>query len=181
MLWYNDRHTGIAYMVQTLKHLALSGVYDQNTTRVLGMQTRNERLFPTRAARLRGRGPEIRQHAFGTSSRLSRDLAPAISLPIQVPERMQRVDQVIKQTRLAERARGIKRLSLSETADRFSMPDLPALFRDYVKELRGQRVAESVLGRRETYTESTMIEIYNSVANSFQLFQRPLEIERRLL
>ena len=28
MLWYNDRHTGIAYMVQTLEHLALSGMYD---------------------------------------------------------------------------------------------------------------------------------------------------------
>ena len=39
MLWYNDRHTGIAYMVQTLEHLALSGIYDQDTARVLGMQT----------------------------------------------------------------------------------------------------------------------------------------------
>lgn len=181
MLWYNDRHTGIAYMVQTLEHLALSGMYDQDTARVLGMQTRNERLLSTRAARLRGRGPEIRQHAFGTSSRPSRNLAPAISLPIQVPERKQRVDQVIQQTRLAGRARGIKRLSLSEAADRFSIPDLPALFRDYVEELWGQRVAERVLGRRETYAESTMIEIYNSVANYFQPFQRPLEIERRLL
>src|SRR5205807_2741770 len=32
MLWYNDRHTGIAYMVQVLEHLALSGMYDHDTT-----------------------------------------------------------------------------------------------------------------------------------------------------
>jgi len=145
------------------------------------MQTRNERLLSTRVARHRERGPEIRQHAFRASSRPSQNLAPAISLKIQVPQRKQRVDQVIQRTRLAGRATGIKQLSLSEAADRFSIPDLPVLFRDYVEELRGQRVAARVLGRRETYAESTMIEIYNSVANYFQPFQRPLEIERRLL
>ena len=58
---------------------------------------------------------------------------------------------------------------------------LPVLFRDYVEELWGQPVAERVLGRRETYAESTMIEIYNSVANYFQPFQPLWEIERRLL
>jgi len=42
-------------------------------------------------------------------------------------------------------------------------------------------VVERVLGQRETYAESTMIEIYNSVANNFQPCQHPLEIERRLL
>ena len=35
MLWYNDRHTKIAYMIQTLEHLALSRIYDQDITRVL--------------------------------------------------------------------------------------------------------------------------------------------------
>ena len=129
-------------MVQTLEHLVLSGMYDQDTARVLGMQTRNDRLLSTRAARLR--------HAFGTSSRPSRNLAPAISLQIHVPEQKQRVDQVIQQTRLAGRARDIKELSLSEAADRFSIPDLLALFRNYVEELWGQHVAESVLGRIET-------------------------------
>ena len=54
MLWYNVRHTGIAYMVKTLAHLALSGMYDQDTDRVLGMQTWKERLLSTRAARLLG-------------------------------------------------------------------------------------------------------------------------------
>ena len=44
MLWYNDRHTGIAYMVQTLEHLALSGMYDQDTARVLRMQRRNDKI-----------------------------------------------------------------------------------------------------------------------------------------
>ena len=42
-------------------------------------------------------------------------------------------------------------------------------------------MAESVLGQIETYVESTMIEIYNLVANNFHPFQRPLEVERRLL
>jgi len=95
MLWYNDRHTGIAYMVQTLEYLALSGIYDRDTARVLGMQTRNERLLSTRVARHRERGPEIRQHAFRASSRPSQNQGPAISLKIEVPGWKQRVDQVI--------------------------------------------------------------------------------------
>ena len=71
MLWNNDRHTGIAYMVQTLEHLALSGMYDQDTARVLGRQTRNERLLSTRAARLRG---EVQRYA-GMSLEPAADLA----------------------------------------------------------------------------------------------------------
>src|SRR5437588_6205598 len=161
MLWYNDRHTGIAYMVQVLEHLALSGMYDHDTARILGMQTRDERLLSTRVARLRGRGRKVDQHTFRTSHRPSPNLAPTISLQIQVPERNRRVDQVIQRTRLAGRARGIKPLSLSKAATQFSIPDIPVLFRDYVEELWGQRVAEKVLGQRETYTESTLIEIYN--------------------
>ena len=168
-------------MVQTLEYLALSRIYDHATARLLGMQTRNERLLSPRVVRHWERGPEIRQHAFRASSTPSQNLAPVISLQIQVLERNQLVDQVIQRTRLAGRARGIKLLSLREAADRLSIPDLPVLFPDYVDELWGQCVAERVLGRRETYSESTMIEIYNSVANYFQPFQRPLEIERRLL
>jgi len=135
MLWYNDRHTGIAYMVQTLEYLALSGMYDHDTPRILGMQTRNERLLSTRVARHGERGPERHLHAFRASRRPSQNLAPAISLKIQVPERKQRVDQVIQRTRLPGRARGIKQLWLSAAADWFSIPDLPELYRDYVEEL----------------------------------------------
>ena len=79
-------------MVQTLEYLALSGIYDHDTARVLGMQTRNERLLSTRVARHQERGPEIRQHTFRPSSRSSQNLAPVISPEIQVPERKQRVD-----------------------------------------------------------------------------------------
>ncbi|KAG0641638.1 hypothetical protein HOY80DRAFT_999181 [Tuber brumale] len=173
MLWYNDRHTGIAYMVQILEHLALSGIYDHDTARVLGMQTRTKRLHFTRFARQRRRSQEVYQDAIRTISRPSRNLAPVISLQIQVPERKQQVDQVVQRARLAGRVRGIKRLSLSEAATHISIPDLPGLFRDYAEELWGQRMAERVLSQRETYAKSTMIEIYNSVANYFQLFQRP--------
>jgi len=80
MLWYNDRHTGIPYMVPALEHLALSGIYNHDTARVLSMQTQNERLLTTRVARHWERGPEIRQHAFRASSRPSLNLAPSISL-----------------------------------------------------------------------------------------------------
>ena len=128
-------------MVQTLEHLALSGMYDQDTANVLCMQTRNERLLSTRGLRLRGRGPEIRYHALGTSSRPGRNLAPTISLPIQVLEQKQQVDQINQQTRFAGRARGIKRLSLSEAAERLSLPAIPVLLSHYVQELRGQHVA----------------------------------------
>ncbi|KAG0638795.1 hypothetical protein HOY80DRAFT_1001502 [Tuber brumale] len=100
---------------------------------------------------------------------------------VLVPEQKQQVDQVVQQTRLAGRARGIKWLSLSEVATHQSIPDLPVLFCDYVEELRGHRAAERVLGQREACAKSTKIEIYNSVANYFQPFKRPLEIEKRLL
>jgi len=168
-------------MVQTLECLALRGIYDHDTTRVLGMQTRNERLLSTMVARHRERGPEIRQYAFRARGRPSQNLAPAISLQIQVLKRKQRVDQVIQRTRLGGSARGIQQLLLSEAVDRFSIPDLQVLFCDYVEELWEQRVADRVLGRSETYAESTMIEIHNSVANYFRQVQCPLEIVRRPL
>jgi len=38
-------------MVQTLEHLALSVIYDHDTARALGIQTRIERLLSTRVAR----------------------------------------------------------------------------------------------------------------------------------
>jgi len=180
MLWYNDTYTGIADIIQTLEHLALSGMYDQDTATVLGMQLQNESLLCSRAARLWGRGPGIGQHTFRTSSRPSRNLAPTVCLQIAVLERTQQVHQVIQPTRLAGRARSIKRLSLSEAADPLSIPDLPLVFGNYVEELWGQRAAKSVLGRRETYAEATMIAIYKSVTNYYPPFHRPLEIERRL-
>jgi len=40
-------------MIQTLEYLALSGMYDQDSTaRVLSMQTQNEKLLSTRVVRL---------------------------------------------------------------------------------------------------------------------------------
>src|SRR5207302_11165890 len=64
MLWYNHRHTGIAYMVQVLEHLARRGMYDHDTARILSMQTRDERLLSTRVVRRRGRGQKAAQHTF---------------------------------------------------------------------------------------------------------------------
>jgi hypothetical protein len=51
MLWYNDRYTGLAYMVQTLEYLALRGSFDWETARTLKMSSRAERIRSTRYAR----------------------------------------------------------------------------------------------------------------------------------
>ena len=134
MLWYNDRHTGIAYMVLVLEHLALSRMYNHDTARVLGLKTYNETLLSITVARLEGRGQKVVWHAFRTNCRPSQNLAPQI----QVPVWNQRVDQGIQQTRVAERARGFKSLSLSESPTRFSIPEILTLFCDYVEELRGK-------------------------------------------
>ncbi|KAG0643370.1 hypothetical protein HOY80DRAFT_997773 [Tuber brumale] len=142
MLWYNDRQTGIVYMVQILEDLALSRI---------------------------------------TTGRPSQNLAPVISLQIQVPERKQQVDQVVQWTRVARRARGITRLSLIEAATHFSIPDPLVLFHHYAVELWGQQMDDQVHGQRETRAKSTIIESYNSVVNYFTPFQPPVEIEKRLL
>ncbi|KAG0125070.1 hypothetical protein HOY82DRAFT_493442, partial [Tuber indicum] len=82
MLWYNDRHTWIAYMVQTLQYLALSGMYDHDTARALGIHTRKEKLLSTRHMRLQERGARVYQQAFRTTSRPNQNLAHVISLEI---------------------------------------------------------------------------------------------------
>src|SRR3978361_2212978 len=51
MLWYNDRYTGLAYMVQTLEYLPLRGSFDWETARTLKMRSSVERLRSTRYAR----------------------------------------------------------------------------------------------------------------------------------
>ena len=89
MLWYNDRPTRMAYMLQTFEHLALSGIHDPDTAKVLSIQTRNQIFLSTWIARHRERGPEICQQAFRARGRPNQNLAPAISFPIQVPERKQ--------------------------------------------------------------------------------------------
>ena len=121
------------------------------------MQIGNDLLLSTRATIPCGQGPEIRQHAFGTSSRPSQNLEPAISHTIQVPEQKQRVYEIIQPNRLARSARGIL--------------DLLVLPRNYVEELWVQRLVESGRGRIETYPESSLSEIYNSVVDYSQPFQ----------
>src|SRR5437660_7717560 len=53
MLWYNDRYTVLAYMVQTLEYLALHGSFDSDTARTLRMCSHDERRRSTRCARQR--------------------------------------------------------------------------------------------------------------------------------
>ena len=60
------------------------------------MQTQYERLHSITGARLLVRGPDISQHQIRTNSGRSGNLAGAVSLEIDVTERMHRVDQVIQ-------------------------------------------------------------------------------------
>jgi hypothetical protein len=51
MLWYNDRYTGLAYMVQTQEYLTLRGSFDWKTARTLKMRSRAEQIKSTQYAR----------------------------------------------------------------------------------------------------------------------------------
>jgi hypothetical protein len=45
----------------------------------------------------------------------------------------------------------------------------------------GTHLAEMILGPAETYAENVFIEVYNIVTNFYQPFQRPLQVEKRLM
>jgi hypothetical protein len=58
---------------------------------------------------------------------------------------------------------------------------LEIIFRDRIADMWGTRLAARILGPAETYAENVFIEVYNSVANFYQLLQRPLQVEKRLM
>ena len=186
MLWYNDRYTSLAYMIQTLEYLALRGNFDADTARTLGMSSRAERLKSTRFARQR----QAASSSGSGSSRLGEEASlglkarsvPSYSL-IAVPEARARpgLGQLLKQTVLAGRDRNMKPLSLREAAERFGINDLPTIFRRQLVGMWGPRLTERILGPEQSFAGKALIEIYKSVTNFYQPFQRPLEVQKRFM
>jgi len=183
MLWYNDRYTGLAYMVQTLEYLALRGSFDWETARTLKMSSRAERIRSTRYARqvqvaVGDAGPHLRREMG-----LGWPEPGYTSTPISVPEARDKpgMSQLLKRTTLAGKVSNMKPLSLGEAATRFGINDLPIIFRHRIADMWGAHLAERILGPAETYADNILIEVYNSVANFYQPFQRPLQVEKRLM
>src|ERR1700710_1420583 len=123
-LWYNDRYTGLAYMVQTLEYLALRGSFDWETSRTLKMRSSVERIRSTRYARqvqvaIGDTGPHLR----GEMGLAWSEPGYSTSMPISVPEARDKpgmpVSQLLKRTTLAGKVSNRKSLSLGEAATRF--------------------------------------------------------------
>src|SRR5205085_75756 len=85
MLWYNDRYMGLAYMVQTLKYLALHGSFDSDTAQTLRMCSHNERLRSTRCARQRQAAADDASSLLSVETSLMSRSIPHYTL-IAVPE-----------------------------------------------------------------------------------------------
>jgi len=188
MLWYNDRYTGLAYMIQTLEYLALRGSFDSDTARTLKLSSREERLRSTRCARLRQAAAGDPSAGFRAESTSPAGLGPKPRsvpgyTPIAVPEARARlgIHELRRQTVLAGRVQSMKSLSLREAATRFGINDFPAIFRQQIVAIWGPHLTERILGPDETFADQVRIEVYNSVANFYQPFQRPLEVRKRLL
>ena len=75
----------------------------------------------------------------------------------------------------------MKSLSLKEAAVRFRLNDFPTIFRQPIIAIWGAHLTERILRPNETFSHTVRIEVYNSVANFCQLFQRPLEVQKRFL
>ena len=75
----------------------------------------------------------------------------------------------------------MKPLSLREAATRFGINDLPTIFRPQIVAIWGPQLSERILGPDETFADKVRIEVYNSVANFYQPFQRPLEVQKQFM
>ena len=75
----------------------------------------------------------------------------------------------------------MKPLSLRETATRFGINDLPIIFRQQNVAIWGLHLSEKILGPDETFANKVQMEVYNSMVNFYQPFQRPLEVQKQFL
>src|SRR3978361_2331234 len=170
-------------MVQTLEYLALRGSFDWETARNLEMSSRAERIRSTRYARqvqvaVGDAGPHLRREMG-----LGWPEPGYTSTTISVPEArdIPGMSQLLKRTTLAGKVSNMKPLSLGEAATRCGINDFPIIFRDRIADMWGTQMAERILGPSETYAKNVFIEVYNSVANFYQPFHRPLQVEKRLM
>src|SRR5205085_498817 len=89
--------------------------------------------------------------------------------------------ELLKQMELVRRVRDMDLLLPGEAAVRFGINDLPAIFCQQIVPIWGPYLTEWILGPDETFADQVQIEVYNSVANFYQPFQRPMEVQKRLL
>jgi hypothetical protein len=182
MLWYNDRYTGLAYMIQTLEYLAVRGSFDSDTARTLRMCSRDERLRSTRCARKRQAAVgDVGSHLSVDTSLKPRSVPRYTLIPVPETRTRPGISELLRQTELAGRVRNLKPLSLNDAALAFGISDLPNIFRQQIVALWGTHLTERILGPDETFANKVRIEVYNSVANFYQPFQRPLEVQKRFL
>ena len=174
MLWYNDRYTGLAYMIQTLEYLALRGSFDSDTARTLKLSSREERLRSTRFARQRKAATgDANSHSKAEASLRPKPRSLPRYTTIAVPEARAQpgAGKLQRQTTLAGRVQNVKPLSLREAATRFGINDLPTIFRQQIVAIWGPQLSERILGPDETFADKVRIEVYNTVANFYQPFQ----------
>ena len=178
ILWYNDRYTGLAYMIQTLEYLAFRGSLDSDTARTLRMSSQEERHRSTRHARRRQAA--ACSQLSGVTGEAPKPQSVPFYTPLAVPEARARpgINELLRQTVLARREKSRKPLSLGEAATRFDINDFPAIFRQQIVAIWGSHLTKRVLGPGKTFVSKVRIEIYNSVLNFYQPFQRPLEVQK---
>ena len=75
----------------------------------------------------------------------------------------------------------MKPLSLREAATRFGINDLPTIFRQQIVAIWGLQLSERIRGPDKTFAYKVWIEVYNSVANFYQPFQRRLKVQKRFM
>jgi hypothetical protein len=181
MLWYNNRYTGLADMVQTLEYLTLHGGFNWEAAQTVKMSSRAERIRSTRYA------SQVQVAVSDPGSHLRTGMGLGwsepgycTSRPIFIPEARDKpgMSQLLKRTTLARKASNMKPLSLGEAAMRFGINDLPIILRDRIVDMWGTYLVEKILGPAETYAENVFIEVYNSLANLQQPYQRPLQVEK---
>src|SRR6266852_2619213 len=99
---------------------------------------------------------------------------------ISVPEASDQpgMNRLLQQTTLAGKAPNMHPFSLREAATRFRINDLATIFQHWIVDMWGQYLAERTLGHAETYAENVFIEVYNSMANFYQPFKWPLQVEK---
>jgi hypothetical protein len=121
-------------------------------------------------------GPHLRREMGPGWSELSYSTSMAISL-LEAKEKPG-MSQLLKWKTLAGKVSNMKPLSLGQAATRFGINDLSIIFWDRIADMYGTHLVERILSHAETYSENVFIEVYNSVANNYQLFQRPLQVKK---
>ena len=154
MFWYNDRFTGLVYMIQTLEYLAVRRSFNSDTAHTLQLRSRVERLRSTRRVRQKEAAASDADSCPGDEAHpgLKPRSEPRYT-PITVPEARARpgISELQSQTIFAGKVQNMKPLSVREAAMRFGICDFPAIFRQQILAIWGPYLTERILGSAETF------------------------------